>query len=223
MLDSASHGTCHRGCAKFCERRLRSAGVAQRISIFGSARLQPDDPIYAEVRDLAARLAALGCDIVTGGGPGLMQAANEGENIGDPEGKTRSYGIRVDLPFEESANPYVEKNYLHGTFHSRLHHFIRLSSAFIVVPGGIGTTLETFMVWQLLQVEHITDRPLIFVGDMWRELIQWGRTHLAGHNPPLASIKDFDMPQCVDTIDEAIEIIKAHKAKFSDGSPSIRY
>lgn len=193
-----------------------------RVSIFGSARLQPDDPTYIQVRDLAAQLAAMGCDIVTGGGPGLMQAANEGEHIGDPDGKTRSYGIRVELPFEKGANPFVEKNFTHGTFYSRLHHFIRLSSAFIVVPGGIGTTLETFMVWQLLQVEHITDRPLILVGSMWRELLGWANTHLAGHNPPLASDEDIHLAQCVDTIDEAIAIIQQHKAKFTQGSPSVQ-
>ncbi|MEI4926893.1 LOG family protein, partial [Klebsiella pneumoniae] len=91
-------------------------------------------------------------DIVTGGGPGLMQAANEGAaQVRAPE-RNRSVGIRVDLPFEQEANPFVEQAYEHGTFFTRLHHFVLVSDAFVVVPGGIGTVLEMMMVWQLLQV-----------------------------------------------------------------------
>lgn len=186
-----------------------------RVCVFGSARIKPGQPLYNDVKHLAKSLAELGCDIVTGGGPGLMEAANEGENLGDPDGKTRSYGIRIELPFEDGANPYVEKDYIHRTFYSRLHQFVRLSSAFVVVGGGIGTALETMLVWQLLQVNHVTDRPLIFVGEMWHDLVRWAKRHMLSHEPPFASEEDLDLPICVDSMDEAVEIIRKHKANFT--------
>lgn len=185
-----------------------------RVTIFGSARIKPGQKTYEDVKELARALAAAGCDIVTGGGPGLMQAANEGEGLGDTSGQTRSFGLPVHLPFEEKPNPFVERLFTHRTFFSRLHQFVRLSSAFIVVDGGIGTTLEALMVWQLLQVKHITDTPLIFVGPMWRGLVDWARQTMLSHDPPLANPHDLDLPTCVDTVQEAIALIEAHKAKF---------
>lgn len=180
-----------------------------RVTIFGSSRMSRGDPLYGEVRRLAEELARMGCDIVTGGGPGLMAAANEGERLGDPEGRTRSYGLNVRLPHEQVPNPFVERLYQHGTFFSRLHHFVRLSSAFIVLRGGIGTTLETLLVWQLCQVRHIYDRPLVLVGGMWSELVEWGRRHMVEAGPPLADPEDLAIPTCVETVDEAIETIRA--------------
>jgi uncharacterized protein (TIGR00730 family) len=194
--------------------RIKSPRSRYRVSVFGSARIKPHEPLYEEVKDLAAKLAAQGCDIVTGGGPGLMQAANEGEKIGDPHNQTRSIGIRIELPFEQGANPFVEELYSHRTFFTRLHQFVRLSDAFVVVGGGIGTTLEMLLVWQLLQVRHLDDVPLILVGDMWAKLVEWGRTHMAGAATPLASAKDFDIPVCVETIDEAVAEIEKAKARF---------
>ncbi|MBT3221015.1 MAG: LOG family protein [Proteobacteria bacterium] len=185
-----------------------------RVTVFGSARIEPGQPIYEDVKRLAAELSSRGCDIVTGGGPGLMQAANEGENIGDPENLTRSYGIRIELPFEQGANPFVEKVYTHRTFYSRLHQFVRLSSAFIVVGGGIGSTLETMMIWQLLQVRQVRDVPLILVGPMWKGLVEWAKEHMLGGEIQLASPGDFDIPICVDTVDEAIALLEPHIASF---------
>ena len=166
------------------------------------------DPVYSDVRSLAMRLAGMGVDIITGGGPGLMQAANEGERLGDVADVTRSYGLNVELPHEQEANPYVERLFHHGTFFSRLHHFVRLSSAFIVMPGGIGTALEALMVWQLIQVGHLVDRPLIMVGDMWPELVDWGGKHWIGGTQDLADAADLDIPQCVASVDEAAAIIE---------------
>ncbi|MBP9593217.1 MAG: LOG family protein, partial [Steroidobacteraceae bacterium] len=132
-----------------------------RVSIFGSARTQPGDLAYVETRRLAAALAAMDCDIITGGGPGLMQAANEG--AASVPGAAQSYGIRIELPFEQDVNAFVTQAYEHRTFFTRLHQFVLTSDAFIVAPGGIGTVLETMMVWQLLQVGHLRDTPLILV------------------------------------------------------------
>lgn len=183
-----------------------------RVTIFGSARAQPGTFAYEEVKRVAAALADLGCDIITGGGPGLMQAANEGAAaVKDPAG-TRSTGIRVDLPFEQEVNPFVGQAFEHKTFFTRLHHFVLTSDAFIVAPGGIGTVLELMMVWQLLQVRHVQAVPLILVGDMWGGLIDWAKSRLLTTVPPLANAEDIDLPQCVKTADEAIAILREDHA-----------
>src|SRR3954466_13192361 len=145
-----------------------------RVTIFGSARVDPNHWVYAAVRDVSAELTRLGCDIVTGGGPGLMQAANEGVKIADPTGAhQKSVGIRVELPFEQDVNAFVTEAFEHKTFFTRLHHFVLVSDAFIVTPGGIGTVLETLMVWQLLQVRQLRDTPLILAGHFWDGLLEW--------------------------------------------------
>src|SRR5262245_66338261 len=145
-----------------------------RVTFFGSARVDPNHWVYAAVRDASAELTRLGCDIVTGGGPGLMQAANEGAKLADPDGKLqKSVGIRVELPFEQDVNAFVSDAFEHKTFFTRLHHFVLVSDAFIVTPGGIGTVLETLMVWQLLQVRHLHDTPLILAGQFWDGLLDW--------------------------------------------------
>lgn len=90
-----------------------------------------------------------------------------------------------------------------------------MSDAFIVTPGGIGTVLETMMIWQLLQVKHLQDTPLILVGKMWADLVEWARRHLLTTQPPLASPEDLSIPQCVSTADEAIAVLREHHIKWS--------
>src|SRR4029453_3559146 len=114
-----------------------------RVTIFGSARVQPGSFGYEETKRVPAALAEMGCDIITGGGPGLMQAANEGAAAVTPE---QSIGIRVDLPFEQEVNAFVTEAFEHRTFFTRLHQFVLASDAFVVAPGGIGTVLETMMI-----------------------------------------------------------------------------
>ena len=125
---------------------------------------------------------------------------------GQLESKSRSFGLAIHLPSEEAANPFVDKVFRHRTFFSRLHHFIRLSSAFIVMPGGIGTALELFMVWQLLQVKHMKEHPLILVGTMWPGLIEWMRATMVERG--LVSPPDFDVIKVVGSSDEAVPIIQ---------------
>jgi uncharacterized protein (TIGR00730 family) len=185
-----------------------------RVTIFGSARAQPGTYVYAEVKRIAAALAEMGCDIITGGGPGLMQAANEGAAAAGAPERNRSVGIRVDLPFEQEVNPFVQQAFEHRTFFTRLHHFVLASDAFVVAPGGIGTVLETMMVWQLLQVRHVQGTPLILVGKMWADLVDWTRAHLLTTQPPLASPEDMTIPRCVDNADEAIAILREHRARW---------
>ncbi len=183
-----------------------------RVTIFGSARVGPGTWVYDSVRDLARELAGMGISIVTGGGPGLMQAANEGASEAGAEALAQSVGIRVDLPFEQSANPYVGQVYNHRTFFSRLHHFVLVSDAFVVVPGGIGTLLELSMVWQLLQVRKLYDTPLIVIGKMWAELVDWSKNNMLEPGLELLGEADADIPTCVDSVEEALAILQQHHA-----------
>jgi len=182
-----------------------------RVTIFGSARTQPGSFGYEETRRTAAALAAMGCDIITGGGPGLMQAANEGAASTD---RAHSIGIRVDLPFEQEVNAFVTEAFEHRTFFSRLHQFVLTSDAFVVAPGGIGTVLETMMIWQLLQVKHLQDTPFILVGRMWPGLIEWARHSMLSLEPPLAGVEDFSIPRCVASADEAIALLRESHAAW---------
>jgi uncharacterized protein (TIGR00730 family) len=181
-----------------------------RVTIFGSARARPGGFAYEETKRAAAALAELGCDIITGGGPGLMQAANEGT----AGSSVQSMGIRVDLPFEQEINSFVGQAFQHRTFFTRLHQFVLASDAYIVAPGGIGTVLETLMIWQLLQVRHLHGTPLLLVGRMWPGLVSWARTAMSSYDPPLASPADFDIPQCVAGADEAVAVVRKHHAKW---------
>ena len=183
-----------------------------RVTIFGSARAKPGTAAYEETKRVSKALAELGCDIITGGGPGLMQSANEGVKLAG-EG-AESVGIRVDLPFEQEVNPFVELAFEHRTFFTRLHHFVLASDAFIVAPGGIGTVLETAMIWQLLQVKHLDQTPLILVGKMWPGFVEWARSAMLEFETPLASPEDFNIPRCVATGDEAMAIIREHHASW---------
>ena len=182
------------------------------MSVFGSSRIQRGDPIYDQAKKLCYELSRLGADIVTGGGPGLMEAANAGAMEGQTESHSRSFGLAIHLPTEESANAFVNKVFRHRTFFSRLHHFIRLSSAFIVLPGGIGTALELFMVWQLIQVKHVTEHPLILVGTMWSGLIDWINESMITRG--LASPQDMSAVSVVASYEEAIPIIRASYERF---------
>lgn len=194
--------------------RLRpSRRERYRVTVFGSARTQPGHWVYEEVRQMCAGLSAIGCDIVTGGGPGLMEAANCGATDGDPTAAAQSIGIRVHLPFEQQVNPFVEQAYEHGTFFTRLHQFVLMSDAYIVAPGGIGTLLETAMIWQLLQVRQL-DVPLILAGPMWRGLVDWTRAQMLRPGFELAGERDLAIPTCVETAAEAVAVIREHHAKW---------
>jgi uncharacterized protein (TIGR00730 family) len=195
-------------------RIRRTTRQNYRVTIFGSARLKPGSFAYDRVKELAAELSRMGCDIMSGGGPGLMQAANEGALSVDPEALQRSVGIRVQLPFEQEINPFVGAAYEHQTFFSRLHHFMIISDAFIVVPGGIGTLLELSLAWQLLQVRRLYNTPLIFVDRMWSELVEWGRRSMLQPGSELASEIDFTIPDCVETIEEAVAVVRKNREEW---------
>jgi len=192
-------------------RLRRTTRQNYRVTIFGSARLKPGTAAYNAVKKLAADLTKMGCDIISGGGPGLMQAANEGAHSVHPKALKRSVGIRIELPFEQNVNPFVGQAYEHRTFFSRLHHFMIVSDAFVVVPGGVGTLLELSLAWQLLQVRKLYNTPLILVGKMWPELVEWGRRSMLQKGNELASEIDFAIPHCVNTIDECISLVRENR------------
>ncbi|NOZ77670.1 MAG: LOG family protein [Acidobacteria bacterium] len=193
--------------------RLQPRNLEQfRVSLFGSSRVDPGQPLYAEVRKLAELLSAAGCEIITGGGAGLMQAANEGASHGGITGPAEGGGLPVRLVSGSEIRPFVERIYRHRTFFSRLHHFVRLSSAFVVFPGGLGSTLEAMMIWQLLQVHHLPPTPFILYGEHWDGLLAWMKdTIIAGG---FANPEDLQIPLRVDSVDEAAAVILTALREF---------
>lgn len=193
--------------------RLQPRNVEEfRVSIFGSSRLAPGTLLYAEARDLAHRMAEAGCQIVTGGGSGVMQAANEGASNGGITEPAEGGGLPIRLVAGEGGRPFVQQLYRHRTFFSRLHHFVRLSSAFVVFPGGIGSTLEAMMVWQLLQVHHLPPVPFILYGEHWDGLLRWIAESVVAKG--FADPTDMEIPRRVRTVDEAVSIILEELARF---------
>src|ERR1051326_8722724 len=153
-----------------------------RVCIFGSARIRPEDPTYQMVYDTARLLAGLNIDIVTGGGPGLMEAANRAVRDAHNE-LSQSIGLPTQLPrAHELANKHLDIKSEHRRFSSRLDEFMRLSHAVVVAPGGIGTMLELMYVWQLIQVGMVEQRPLVLLDrSFWNGLLAWMREQVLGH------------------------------------------
>jgi len=196
-----------------------------RVCIFGSARIRPEDPTYQEVCEMATLLADLGIDIVTGGGPGLMEAANQA--VRQAAGHTgRSIGVTIQLPrSQELANKHLDIKSEHRRFSSRLDEFMRLSHAVVVAPGGIGTLLELMYVWQLVQVGMLEPRPIVLMDrSLYSGLLEWMREQLLGRG--FVSAHDFGWVYCVDTPQEVLPFIKEELEKFRarqeqkpDGAP----
>src|SRR3989344_5473282 len=146
-----------------------------KVVIFGSSRVTMNDVVYKEVKNLAQMLGEGGIDVVTGGGPGLMQAANEGNRLGAKKSKKRSHsiGIGVKLLWKQKFNDAVKYKREFNKFSKRLDEFMLLSNAIVVAPGGLGTLLELFYSWQLVQVHHICNIPIILMGEEWGGLLKW--------------------------------------------------
>ena len=184
-----------------------------RICIFGSARIRPEHPVYQTVYELTRLLTELRIDVVTGGGPGLMEAANRAvRDVANEE--SQSIGVTIHLPrSQELANKHLDIKSEHKRFSSRLDEFMRLSHAVIVAPGGIGTLLELLYVWQLIQVGMIERRAVVLLDrSLWEGLLAWMRQELLGRR--YVSPGDFDWIHCVDTPQEALTFVKAELEKF---------
>jgi uncharacterized protein (TIGR00730 family) len=189
-----------------------------RVTIYGSARLKKDDAVYQMVYQLAEECGKHKFDIVTGGGPGLMEAANAGHAQGDQSKESDNIGLTIQLPWEAKGNKHLEIKKHFNKFSNRLDHFAALSSVFVVMPGGIGTCLELFYTWQLIQVKHIKPIPIIVVGKMWAKLIKWVEKNPVKDG--LVSPGDLKHVHIAKNSKEAMKIIMKEHKKFQNGEHS---
>lgn len=179
-------------------------GMPLGVSVFGSARVKDDTDAYAHGVEVGRRVAEAGFPVITGGGPGLMEAANRGARSAGG----LSVGLTIQLPFEEGANPYVDRVVDFENFFTRKTVFIRYSCAFVVLPGGFGTLDELFEAITLVQTKKISDFPVILVGvEFWSGLLDWVRDTLV----PAGKIseKDLDIITLTDDLDAVIAEISA--------------
>ena len=145
------------------------------VTIFGSARIKENDSEYKEVYALAEMIGKKGINLVTGGGPGVMRAANAGHDAGSKKNNAYTIGLGIQLPHEQRINPYVDFKMKFTRFSERLDNFLLLSNVIVVAPGGVGTILELFFSWQLMQVKHASGIPIILLGKQWKGLLKWLR------------------------------------------------
>ncbi|PKL37128.1 TIGR00730 family Rossman fold protein [Candidatus Peregrinibacteria bacterium HGW-Peregrinibacteria-1] len=186
-----------------------------RISIFGSARTHHEDTVYEDAFELARWIGEKKWGLVTGGGPGVMEAANAGHALGDPESDSNSIGLVIKLPHENKGNEYLEVTQHFEKFSDRLDTFMALSNVVVVMPGGIGTCLELFYSWQLVQVSHVEPMPIILVGKMWPKLIKWVREELVERK--LVSPEDMDCIHIARDVEEAKKIISKEHDRYVSG------
>ncbi len=182
------------------------------VVIFGSARIQQDNPIYEQVRDLAKRLAAEGMDVVTGGGPGLMEAGNRGCQEGRKSLKVHSYGVNVKMEKPQIPNEHLDIKKQFDRFSERLDYFMYLGDAIVVAPGGIGTMLELMYTWQLIQVKDISHVPIILLGDGYPALMRWFKKNPLKNG--LIGPDDFRMLHFARDNKEAMNIIMTRYQYF---------
>ncbi len=190
------------------------AKIGPCVSIFGSARLREGDKYYELAVEIAEKITDIGFGIITGGGPGIMEAGNKGAR--QREGK--SIGLNIDLPFEQHFNPYIDKNYSmdFNYFFVRKVMFVKYSQGFIVMPGGFGTLDELSEALTLIQTAKIARFPVILVGsDFWSGLLEWFRETLLKDG--MISEEDLNLYRIVDTADEAVAHIKAFYDKYTIG------
>ena len=184
-----------------------------RVVIFGSARIEKGDPNWYLIFDLAKRIAEEGMDVVTGGGPGLMNAASEGHNEGDINQNCNSIGLQIILPKVQRDARHLDIKKEFSRFSERLDNFIELANAVVVAPGGVGTMLEFYYTWQLMQVKMIHDIPLILFGNMWQEFVQWIKKWSLKNG--FLEQKDVDLLFLVNNNEGALIIIKEAYEKFN--------
>lgn len=179
------------------------AGIERGVSIFGSARTTPGDPGYERAREVARMLGTAGFSIITGGGPGMMQAANQGaRDVG-----ATSVGLNIQLPFEQHFNPYVDIALRFHYFFTRKVMFVRYSCAFVVTPGGFGTMDELFEALTLIQTGKIVHFPVVLLGShYWNGLLDWLRTAMLGEGN--ISPQDIDLIQIADDPAHAVAIVE---------------
>ena len=185
------------------------------ISIFGSARTPNTHPNYKLASEIAQRIVGLGFGVITGGGPGIMEAANKGAQ----EGGGASVGLTIDLPFEQNHNNYIDTDRIinFDYFFVRKVMFVKYAQAFVVLPGGFGTLDELMEAITLIQTSKIKQIPIILVGTtFWSGLIDWLKQTLLAQNNTISE-GDLDLFSCVDTADEVIDLLKQYYSNTDTG------
>jgi uncharacterized protein (TIGR00730 family) len=178
--------------------------ITRGVSIFGSARIPPGDPRYELAREIGRRLGEAGFAVITGGGPGLMEAANRGA----ADAGACSIGLNIELPFEQQANGHQDIALQFHYFFTRKVMFVRYANAFVVLPGGFGTLDELFEALVLVQTRKIRSFPVVLVGTAWWSgLIDWMRGRLEGEG--MISPADLDLVQCTDDPAEVVQVVAA--------------
>lgn len=188
-----------------------------RVSIFGSARTQPKDPEYDRIEHLAYELGKREIGVVTGGGPGQMEAANRGHERALSQ--TNSIGLTVRLPYEAESNDFLDMEKHFQKFGNRLDHFMALSNAVIISAGGIGTCLELFYTLQLTQVKHICPIPIILLDPMWQGIFDWLKSTVLQRQ--FVSERDLANVYLAHDEREALEIIDQTKKVFDEGEGDV--
>jgi len=191
--------------SEFVSGYEKMSKIGPCVSIFGSARTSPEHQYYKLAEKIAYKITQAGYGIISGGGPGIMEAANKGAHLGGGI----SVGLNIDLPFEQHFNPYIDsdKNLQFDYFFVRKVMFVKYSQGFVVMPGGFGTLDELFEAVTLIQTHKVGKFPIILVGKhFWNGLIQWIKTILLDENKNINE-KDLELFNIVDTEDEVIEVL----------------
>ena len=192
--------------AEFVEGYERMARIGPSISVFGSARTKPDNKYYQMGVRVSQLLAEAGYGVITGGGPGIMEAGNKGAQMAGG----KSVGLNIDLPFEQSHNPYIdqEHNLEFDYFFVRKVMFVKYAQGFVVLPGGFGTLDELFEALTLIQTKKINKRPVVLIGkEYWQGLLDWIKVSMLHAENNISEI-DLDLFGIVDTAEEAFEYIE---------------
>ncbi|HET7067718.1 MAG TPA: TIGR00730 family Rossman fold protein [Nocardioides sp.] len=202
--------------AEFVEGFGTLAELGPAIACFGSARTMPDDPVYAIGEEVGRRLSEEGFAVITGGGPGTMEAVNKGAS----EAGGTSVGLGIELPFESGLNQWVDIGINFRYFFARKTMFVKYSQGFVVLPGGLGTLDELFEALTLVQTQKVTSFPLVLLGtDYWQGMIDWLRDRALEHGTINQS--DIDMLQLTDDVDHAVQLmIEARDRRQVEAGPS---
>ena len=188
--------------AEFVEAIDALSKIQRAVSIFGSARTRPEDPFYQKAEYLGRRLVEKGFGVITGGGPGIMEAANKGA----AEAGGKSVGMNIRLPFEQKPNPYANISIDYRYFFIRKVMFVKYAVAYIILPGGFGTMDELFEALTLIQTRRIKSFPVILMGSAyWQGLLHWLKETLLTDGMILP--EDLDLIQVIDDPDEAVRHI----------------
>ena len=198
--------------SEFVQSYEKLMEIGPCVAIFGSARTDPADKYYRAAVEIAAKLSKKGFGIITGGGPGIMEAGNKGAK----EGGGASVGLNINLPFEQSANPYIDADKLisYDYFFVRKTIFMKYAQGYIAMPGGFGTLDELSEALTLIQTNKLVSFPVILYGkEYWEGLLKWFKDTLLPHG--MISPGDLDLYHVVDTVDEAVAIIEEFYNKYA--------